>query len=112
METATKDDLGVALRLIRDAGRKIRDGGWDYAPLMLDAVVAAESILARASSLPGEIEWLKAQLVVDCGSWRELRILKLSDPTNSDLTEVNRSLVQHMVDRADALLAWLQDPKG
>lgn len=108
METPTRDDLGGALRLIRDAGRKVRDGSWDSGPSMLDAVDAAGPVLARSSNLTQEIEWLKDQLVVDCSSWRELCILIRREPTNSDLKEVARFLARHMVDRADSMLAWLQ----
>lgn len=109
MEKPTKDDLGVALRLIRDAARKVRDGGWESGPSMLDAVDAAAPVLVRSSNLPKEIEWLKDQLVVDCSSWRELCILIRREPANSDLKEVARFLTRHMVDRADAVLAWLKD---
>ena len=112
MDTTTRDDLRVALRFIRDGGRTVRDSGWASAPLLQDAVNAASPILTRPYELPGEVDWLRAQLVVDCGAWLELCISIRGAPTNSNLKEAGRALAGHMVDRADALLAWLQAPKS
>ena len=112
MDTTARDDLGGALQLIRGAGRIVRDYGWESAQSMRGAVDAAAPVLARSHDLPGEVEWVRAQLVVDCGSWCELCSLIRGEPTNSDLKEAGRFLARHMVDRADALLAWLQHPTG
>lgn len=111
METITRDDLGMALRLVRDAARQVRDNGWETSPLMQDAVDTAVPLLARSYELPGEVDGLRTQLAVNCVSWRELHDLIRGTPTNQDLKQTARFLARQMAGRADGLLAWLQAPK-
>jgi hypothetical protein len=76
---------------------------------MEESVEAATPIVARSYALPGESAWVREQLDTDFVSLRELLRLIWDEPTNSDLKETARFLSRHMVDRADALLGWLQD---
>jgi hypothetical protein len=66
-----------------------------------------QSLLDRMR-FPARARGLGSSSILDFVSLRELLRLIWDEPTNSDLKETARFLSRHMVDRADALLGWLQ----
>jgi hypothetical protein len=112
VDTAAMQDLRVALRWIRDAGMEVCDKGWEHAALMDVAVDRATPIVARSYELPGDVAIFRGQLAVDCEAWCRLSSLSQSASARSEFRGAGVKLARRMVDRSDALLAWLQGPKG
>lgn len=112
MDTAAMQDLRVALRWIRDAGMEVCDKGWEHAALLDVAVDRAAPIVARSYELPGDMAVFRSQLAVDCEAWRHLDSLSQGASARSEFSGAGVKLARRMVDRSDALLTWLQGPKG
>lgn len=112
MDTAAMQDLRVALRWIRDAGMEVCDKGWEHAALMDVAIDRAAPIVTRSYELPDDVAVFRSQLAVDCEAWRHLDALTQTASARSEFSGAGVKLARRMVDRSDALLAWLQSPKG